>query len=153
MTKKPVDMKWVGFKNRASGEHAEILVKAALQRLGLRMVEKVNTPWKVIFRDGPGGRRTVQHAFPVEKVSGDFRAVEPSTGRSVLVESKNHDADTLPFSTFRPHQILALTQNHEAKGLSLMAWVRKGEVHLIEWPAPGFGVGKSLKFNPEGVAS
>lgn len=138
------DARWTGYKNRAAGEFGEILVKSALQRLGLKLVEKVNTPWKVVF--GPN-RRPI-HAYPIEKVSGDFRAVEPATGRNVLVEVKTHDGPTLTWSTFRPHQIAALAENHACKGLSFMAWVREGCVHLIAWPAPGFGPGKSLVYDP-----
>lgn len=148
MTEHKSDRRWQGYKNRASGELGEKLVSLALQKMGFRMVEKVATPWRVIFKN----HRPI-HAFPVEKVSGDFRAIEPSTGRQVLVEVKTHDADTLPWSSFQPHQIHALQENSDCKGLSLMAWVREGVVHIIYWPAAGFGPGKSMKYAPEGVVA
>ena len=137
----PVNRHWIGFKNKKVGDFTESLVQAALNRLGFVLVEKVNTPWCPVRQ---GGR--IVSAFVKDKVSGDFRAVEPGTGRSVLVESKASDTDTLPWSRFEPHQVIALNQHHMANGLSMIAWVRQGVVHLIEWPVPGFQHGKSLLF-------
>jgi hypothetical protein len=72
-------------------------------------------------------------------------AIEPSTGRKVLVEVKTNENPTLQWSDFETHQIAALMTNVTCKGVSLVAWVRGGQVHLMEWPIPGFGPGKSLK--------
>lgn len=139
-----VDNRWIGYKNKKSGEFGEQLVEAALVRRGFEMVEKVNTPWVPVRR---GGR--IVSAFVTKKVSGDFRAIETPSGRSVLVEVKTKDSKTLPFSAFEPHQIYALDKNHRCGGISLIAWVREGQIIIIPWPRPGFYAGQSIKFSPE----
>jgi penicillin-binding protein-related factor A (putative recombinase) len=137
------DPRWTGFKNKKVGEFSELLVEAALKKLGYVLVEKVNTPWVPIRRGGK-----IVGAFVTKKVSGDFRAVHAGDGKSVLVEVKSKDADTLPWSAFLPHQIDALNAHKAAGGLTFVAWVRKGEVHIFEWPVPGLAPGKSLLYKP-----
>ena len=133
------DSRWIGYKNRAEGDFTQELTERELNRLGYRMVEAVNTPWKVIRN----GKRIVG-AFPVAKVSGDFRALEPMTGRSVLVEVKSHKGDTLPWSAFEDHQRRALEEHHVTGGISLISWVIDGKVLIWKWPVEGFGPGKSI---------
>lgn len=130
-----------GRRNRAAGEAVEDYAADLLRRLGLAMIERVHTPWKVVR--GKGG--AIKHAFPVEKVSGDFRAVLPSTGQSVLVEVKSR-AQQLCWSDFRPHQREALTDHDAAGGLSLVVWheQQSGTVHVFAWPCPRLTRGDPL---------
>jgi hypothetical protein len=139
------DRRFIGYKNRATGDFGQDIAKAHLERIGYRMVERVHTPWKVIFANGAGGRRRVVAAFPMEKVSGDFRAVEPMTGRNVLVEVKTNENSSLPWSAFEDHQTRALEENHVLGGISLIAWVKGGVTMIYRWPVADFVPGKSIK--------
>lgn len=131
-----------GKASRDRGELAEALVASELRRRGHRMVERVHTPWKVIWKNGQPAR-----AFTVEKVSGDWRGVEPDTGRSVLVEVKARSAP-LEHSALASHQVRALTTHAELGGLSILAWVdvdnARRPITLLEWPVAGFRNGTSL---------
>jgi len=113
-------------RHGAVGEHA---VAGRLRVWGFVLVEKVHTPWKVQF--GPGGR--VMRAWPVEKVCGDFRAVMPPHGRSVLVEVKSREAGPLSWSDFESHQHDAMVANANAGGLSLVGWTRPGACMIFEY--------------------
>lgn len=130
-----------GKRNRAQGANAEMLVRAELVRLGYRLVERVHTPWR-IARDGKG---KIVGATPVERVSGDFRAVS-GDGRSVLVEAKSSPG-RLRWSQLEAHQVRALNEHHEAGGISLLAWVdtETWEVKVWQWPIPGFGPRRSIR--------
>lgn len=130
-----------GKRNQKSGEFGEAIVRRELDRRGFRMVEKVNTPWKVLWRNGKPF-----HAFPMEKVSGDFIGIEPLTGRKVLVEVKAKDEGTFPYSMLEEHQARALQENHICNGVSLLALVRGMKAQIHRWPIDGFGPGKSLKW-------
>ena len=127
-----------GRASQRLGKRAEEAVRLALQAAGFRMIERVATPWTVTFREG-----RPQAAFPVAKVSGDFRAVEPGTGRSVLVEVKCRSG-RLRWSDLRPHQRRALEEHHRLGGISILAWVTAWDVRLLRWPVEGFGPGRSL---------
>lgn len=127
-------------RSQAVGETGENMVHRTLIDCGFRLVEKVNTPWKVIWAN-----KRVVSAFPVKKVSGDFRAVGPG-GRSVLVEVKYREEGNLRFSDFQPHQHAALNEHADATAITMVAWVRGAEIKFYDWPIPGFGPGKSLKW-------
>ena len=128
-----------GRASQRLGKRAEEAVRLALQAAGFRMIERVATPWTVTFHRG-----RPKAAFPTAKVSGDFRAVEPGTGRSVLVEVKCRSG-RLRWSDLRPHQRQALDEHHRLGGISILAWVTGWEVRLLRWPVEEFGPGKSLK--------
>ena len=128
-------------RRRANGEFSQNLVHQELRRRGYKLVEPVFSPWRVIR----SGNRIV-NAFPLTKVSGDFRAVG-SGGRSVLVEVKGREEGNLSFSVFAPHQRAALDEHADAGGLTLIAWVRDIGIRWFEWPIPGFKPGTSLKWN------
>lgn len=128
-----------GRQSQKVGKNAEEAVRLALQTAGYRMIERVATPWTVTFQ---GGRPKA--AFPTSKVSGDFRAIEPGTGRSVLVEVKCRSG-RLRWSDLRPHQRQTLDEHHRLGGISILAWVTEDEVRLLRWPVEGFGPGRSLK--------
>lgn len=130
-------------QRQRNGALAEELVQRDLIRRGFRLVEKVEVPFRVNKRTGGISAR--------RKVSGDFRAVEPGTGRSLLVEVKHH-ADRLPYAAFRPHQLIALEEHANAGGISEVAWVDGTFVafpilRMIAWEdlkRISFGPGKSI---------
>ena len=132
-------------KRQRNGALAEELVYRDLIRRGFCLVEKVEVPFRVNKRTGGVSAR--------RKVSGDFRAVDPRDGRSVLVEVKHH-AETLPYSAFRPHQLVALEEHASAGGVSEVAWVDSTfaafpRLHTISWTALkalGFGPKKSVEW-------
>ena len=135
-------------ERQRNGARAEEAVARALANRGFQMIEKIEVPWSV---DRAGKR------YARAKVSGDFRAVDPlrvrlspgveiDLGRSVLVEVKKHDM-RLPWSAFRPHQIDALKRHRDLGGLSIVAWVDRGEILLIDWDVieqKGFAPGNSI---------
>jgi len=102
------------------------------------LVERVRVGWRI--RRGPGGR--ILDAHPLEKVSGDWRAVAAG-GRSVLMEVKCRPAaERLEWSDLEQHQHRALLAHATAGGLSLVAWVATdagGTVGLavIQYPCAG----------------
>lgn len=128
-------------KNKKTGELGEGFVKRELERRGFKMVERVHTPFTVIRRGDQ-----IVGAFPKERVSGDFIAIQPLTGRKVLVEVKTKDEGTFPFSLLKDHQARALNENHICGGISLLALVRGIQTQIHEWPIEGFGPRKSLKW-------
>lgn len=115
-------------KHGATGEH---IVAGRLRSWGFVLVEKVHTPWRVLF--GRGGR--VERAFPVEKVCGDFRAVAPPNGRSVLVEVKSREDGPLSWSDFQRHQHDAMVAHANAGGLSLVGWIAPGACMIFAYGA------------------
>lgn len=133
-------------KRRAHGKFSEDLVRRELEANGYRMVERVNTPWNVLR--GPGGR--IVNAFPVAKVSGDFIAIQPLTGRKVLVEVKSRDDGRFPYSMLEDHQIAALNENRVCGGHSILALVQGLKVRLLDWPVADFKPGTSLKIDSIG---
>lgn len=114
------------------------VVEKALEARGFKMVESVNTPWRVIRKMG-----RIVGAFPLKKVSGDFRAITTG-GVSVLVEVKSRDGGSIPWSAFEEHQREALSRHSALGGISIVATVREGVVHFYDWPIVGFGPGKSI---------
>ena len=125
-------------RNRKAGYSSEKAAAAQLRAMGFRMVEPIQTGWRVV-RDRHG---RIINAFPLEKVSGDIRAVAPG-GRSVLVEVKERNRN-LRWSDFQPHQREALDEHAALGGLSLVAWLYRGHFYVLPWPIPGFGPRKSI---------
>ena len=127
--------------NRRTGETAQDIAKRALEAAGYIMVERVHTPWGVVRR----GKRIVS-AYPLEKVSGDFRAITPD-GRSVLVECKCRQEPSLSLSDFAPHQIEALDEHYLHRGRTLIAWVYNGKCKLLNWAIYKPKHGEPLKWD------
>ena len=125
-------------RNRKAGYSSEEAAAAQLRALGFRMVEPIQTGWRVV-RDRHG---RIIRAYPLEKVSGDIRAVAPG-GKSVLVEVKARDRN-LRWSDFQPHQRQALDEHAALGGLSLVVWLHQGDFYVIPWPIPGFGPRRSI---------
>ncbi|MEE9905534.1 MAG: hypothetical protein K4305_08950 [Chlorobium sp.] len=134
-----------GRRNRQQGAWAEELAAEALRRLGFQCVEPIHTGFQVVRS---GGRIT--GAFPMEKVSGDIKAIAPG-GRSVHCEVKYQPDpyQNLTWSMFtrkrKSHQIKALNDTVDAGGIGLVVWVRGyTEVCVLQWPIDGFGPGKGI---------
>lgn len=133
-------------KRQRNGAKAEELVEAQLKARGFVLVEKVEVPFRINKATGQMSAR--------KKVSGDFRAVERGTGRSVLIEVKHHE-ERLAYGAFRPHQLEALDEHHHAGGISEVAWVDRGLVHFIDWETLrnlGFEKGRSIHHNGAQIA-
>ena len=141
-------------RGRASqdlGEAGEAIARAILARHGVREVERVHTPWKVLWGRDEHGRRSVKDAFPVEKVSGDFIGIIGTSGIKVLVECKATDGDRIEFSRLEDHQVMALNRNHEHGAVSMLFLLIQGRAFLLRWPHPGFKHGTSLILKPDGI--
>lgn len=136
-----------GKRNRAVGDQCEWIAKRAMAMLGVILLERVHTPWR-IQRAMRHGRNVIVGATPMEKVSGDFRGVLPG-GRSFLAESK-HREERLVHSDIEPHQRVALEAHAAAGGFSLVAWTVLEPVavcYLLPWDlllATGFRARTSL---------
>jgi hypothetical protein len=104
------------------------------------LVERIESAFRIIR--GQGGR--ILNAIPVAKVSGDFRAVIPPSGRSVLIECKWR-SDKLLFSDLEKHQHEALSNHTACGGLSLILWVNDRGFFLFDpLQFPDFRPKKSL---------
>ena len=124
-------------QRQRNGQVAEDKVEISLLRRGFKIVEKVEVPFGVT----EDGRR-----YAKRKVCGDYRAVEPGSGRSVLVESKAYD-ERLPWSALKPHQVKALDEHMIAGGITEVAWTDRGSLRFIPWSLfrkVGFGDRKSV---------
>lgn len=107
-------------KSQSTGRMAEQLCRIALEQAGYAMIEKVETP-----------RIQVKGRFIYTKTcSGDFRAVEPKTGKSVLVECKYRERNLRP-SDFQDHQLANLATHQVAGGISLVAHITQNGCILI----------------------
>ncbi len=137
-------------RRQANGETTEQMVEMEMRRRGDRLVEKVEVPFRIDPRTG--------HQYAKRKVSGDFRAICPcrrrtvpggeefDLGVSVLVEVKHHE-ERLPWSAFRPHQILALDEHMMMHGITEVAWFDGVTLRFIRWERfreIGFGPGRSV---------
>jgi penicillin-binding protein-related factor A (putative recombinase) len=136
-----------GYANKKSGDFGEEIAKITLRefgyRIGIRMIEKVHTPYKLIYKNGK-----VTHAFPLEKVSGDFIGIG-SNGQKILIEVKKTQ-DHLSWADFKEHQREALEINNCYGGLSLVIWVYKHTCTVYDWKYMKLIKGQPIKFeSPE----
>jgi hypothetical protein len=136
-----------GKRNKRNGDWAEELAAEALRRLGFKCVEPIQTGFKVVR----SGERIIG-AYPLEKVSGDIKAIAPG-GRAVHCEVKYQPDpyQNLQWSMFtrkgKSHQIKALNDTVAAGGIALVVWVRGyTEVCVLQWPIPGFEKGKGISW-------
>lgn len=130
-----------GKRSRDIGVIGETLTRSALQIAGLAEIERVHTPFKIIRNS----RGQIINAVPEQKVSGDFRAVDPTNGKSVLVEAKTRSGDRVIWSDLEDHQVEALNGHVKAGAIALLSVVLEDKAILLEWPVPGFGPGVSLR--------
>ena len=124
--------------SQAKGSASESMVRAALVAAGYRMVERIATPCKLVR-----GRLVYS-----DRVSGDFRAIV-GPGFSVLVECKARDV-SLTWTAFEEHQRRALDEHAKLGGISVVGWVQRGRVRILDWAAiraAGFGPGRSVMWD------
>ncbi len=127
-----------GLRSKTTGDFGETIARHALQQFGVKMIEKVNTPWKVLWKNG----RPIQ-AFPAKKVSSDFIGIG-ANGKKVLVEVKYRE-ESLSRSDFEDHQVDSLEENSQLGGVSLVVWVRRGSCCIYYWPAMILKKGTPIK--------
>ena len=126
-------------KAQRVGADFEQQVRLRLIGLGFEEVERVATP---MFSLKIRGERKHFHA---RKVSGDIKAIDPRSGRAVLVECKCYQ-DGLPFKALAPHQVANLDRTVLHKGIAILAW-GSSELVLLDWAqlrVAGFKRGTSL---------
>jgi len=122
-------------QQQRTGKVGEEFARRALEAVGVRMVEKIGTPVRIV-----PGRRPIYG----ERVSGDHRGVAPG-GISVLAETKTIVGRNLVYSDLREHQPGRLTLHADLDGISLLVWVYAAdEVFIMRWPVPGFEPGTSI---------
>lgn len=120
-----------GIKSQKMGEFGEQIAQYALKEFGLRMIERVNTPWKIIWKKNSNGVNIPARVFPAAKVSGDFRAIGPA-GKSVLIEVKYRE-NSLVYSDLEDHQIRALHEHTIHGGLSFLLWITQNLWMIYDW--------------------
>lgn len=119
----------INSANRKAGRASEQLVRIALRQRGVQRIEKIEVGWGIV-RDAKG---KIVNAYPLEKVSGDFRGLLPG-GRAVHVEAKGRSGKVL-YSDLEAHQVAALDEVTRLGGLALLAWhdTATDNVHLFDW--------------------
>jgi len=140
MTKDNTEARLRGKRSKFKGDTGEMIARRAMIDMGLEFIHRINTPWK-ITRDRTG---RVTHAKAGNKVAGDWRAVAPWNGQSVLAEVKYRDNPTLPYSTLEDHQHRSLTEHQAVGGLSLLIWIHHEDPFVLIWPVDGFVPKKSI---------
>jgi hypothetical protein len=148
----------MGNRSNALGQIGEQLIEIKLRQAGFEMINKLENTWR-IFRMVQRGKSGWQKGKILSwmvpaKVDGDYRAIVPVTGQSVLVEVKTR-AGKLEYAQLKPHQRKALTDHANLGGVSLVGWYDNGSVnsdlYLMQWPIDGFVERTSI--NPAKAAS
>lgn len=117
------------------GADGEGIAEAALKAYGVRMVEKITTPFVIVDRREGGWVRIKRK----EKVSGDRRGVMgDGSGRRVLAEVKSTSGDRIQWSRLGDHQVQALDENHRLGAVSLLVVVFSQQAFVLRWPVDGF---------------
>lgn len=141
MARKSEDQK----KRQKSGKEGENLARKVLRQRGVRMVEKIGTPVRLIpyATSKPGIYRVIFG----EKVSGDMVGILDD-GTRVLTETKSIEGNALHWSKLRAHQPERLDLNKQYNGISLLVWVSDYGVFVMDWNFPNedFGPGKGLRY-------
>jgi hypothetical protein len=128
----------VSRTQQRTGKHGEDVAVDMLLLLGVREVERIGTPVRLV----PAREEGTYRVFWGERVAGDMRGVMDN-GLSVLAETKTIRDRKLRWSDFRPHQPAALSR-HAEYALSLVVWVHSSGVYVMRWPIDGFGPRKSI---------
>jgi hypothetical protein len=141
-----------GRQNKNAGDVYEALISSALYRIGFERIEKITNTWRPVRIDRRDGGAIIGKFVPA-RVSGDFSAIDPQDGRSVLVEVKGR-AGSLSWGELKDHQKDALSETASLNGIALVAWVDTGspnsDLYIMRWPIDGFGKGNPIK--PEQAA-
>lgn len=117
----------MGLKSKLAGDFGESVARSVLQQMGVKMIERVHTPWRIVRV----GKRIVS-AHPKEKVCGDFIGIYDG-GKKVLAEAK-YRPRKLSICDLEDHQIIALNDNNKFGALSLLIWVHEKGCNVYNWP-------------------
>jgi hypothetical protein len=133
-------------RNTKIGKKGQDIAMKTLAAAGYVCIEPIETGWTIIRKYDPRTKKSViVSAFPKEKVSGDIKAIDPTTGKAVHVECKAVSGN-LKYSELDPHQVKALDMVVKSGAISILAWVRGFDCKLYHWPIDGFGPGKGLRW-------
>lgn len=113
---------------QAVGAAGEELAAKVLAGRGVRMVERIATPTKLIRG------RMIYSA----KVSGDHMGILVPSGVRVLTEVKTIHDRNLRWGDLRSHQPERLSLNKEFGGVSLLVWVSGDGVFVMDWNFPSW---------------
>ncbi len=142
-------MKTSGKHNQQIGSAGQNVAAGALRALGVEMVEQIGTPVRLVpVGQGSGVYRVIWG----DKVSGDHRGILRG-GTSVLAETKTIIDRNLRYSDMREHQPERLTEHAQRGGVSLLVWVHRSGVYVMQFPIAGFERGKSIEIKQAVIAS
>lgn len=129
-------------KEHEQGKEGEKLARQVLRSRGVRMVEKIGTPVRLV--PIPGVRNGFKCYFG-DKVSGDMVGLLDD-GTRVIAETKSIKGKSLQWSKLRKHQPERLSLNKIYNGVSLLVWVSDFGVYVLDWiyPNDDFKPGKGL---------
>lgn len=128
----------ISSREQRIGKVGEDIADAALRMAGVRNIERIGTPVKIIDTMVYRGKTWNRIVFG-ERVAGDRRG-ELDNGLSVLAEIKTVTDRNLRNSDFRPHQPDALMRHAEyGNAVSLIVWVAANGVYIMRLPIAGFG--------------
>lgn len=134
-----------GIYAKQKGEVGEKVASYIMHSLGVRNLQKIGTPVKLVPPANPRARAEFfRRVIFEEKVSGDWWGIMPGSGRSVLVEVKTHDEDRFQFSILKPHQVYALDSQVRCNGLAFLVWIHLTGEYVLRWPVSGLEPGKSI---------
>jgi penicillin-binding protein-related factor A (putative recombinase) len=122
------------------GKHGQDIAERVLRMIGVKQVEQIATPVKLIRVHGMNG---VYRVIWGKKVAADFRGVGPD-GKSVLAEVKTYRDGNLPYGALEPHQHDFLREHAKLGAISLLVWVHESGVYVLPYPIDGFRKGKSI---------
>lgn len=120
-----------GRRSQKIGKEGEDLAKLELRKMGYLRIFKLNEA------------RTA-NGIRVQRVPGDYSAIEAGTLRSVLVEVKATESDRILFSRLEKHQVEELNDHTAIGAPGLLVLVFKDSVHVLSWPIHGFKKGTSI---------
>ena len=131
-------------KEHEQGKAGEKLARQVLRQRGVRMVEKIGTPVRLVPTMTGSGRPAFYVYFGT-KVSGDMTGLLDN-GIRVIAETKTIYNRNLRWSDLRAHQPERLSLNKSYNGVSLLIWVSTHGVHIMDWVYPNedFKPGKGL---------
>jgi len=116
------------------GKAGERIARQVLRQRGVRMVEKIGTPVRLVPTERTSGRPAFYVYFG-DKVSGDMSGLLDD-GTRVIAETKTIYNRNLRWSDIRDHQPERLDLNKQYNGVSLLIWVSSHGVHVMDWIFP-----------------
>jgi len=137
-----------GYYNKKSGDAGEQVAMIQLAMMGVRMLRKIHTGWKIVR--WINRQKFTAIVVPHKKVSGDINGVLPPSGRRVLCEVKTFEGKSFTWTRLTDGQHENLLENMQLGGLSLICWITMGECIVMDYSAmlqAGFKKGKGIKIN------